>query len=73
MKNKRKNIISFKLFLLLLFVVGIGLFSLIFFLLPLYSAIIVSILLSLILVVYIVLAISQINNNYYNNFDEYEL
>ena len=73
MKNKRKNIISFKLFILLLFAVVIGLFSLIFFLLPLYSAIIVSILLSLILVVYIVLAISQISNNYYNNFDEYEL
>ena len=73
MKNKRKNIISFKLFILLLFVVIIGLFSLIFFLLPLYSAIIVSILLSLILVVYIVLSISQISNNYYNNFDEYEL
>ena len=61
MKNKRKNIISFKLFILLLLLVEIGLFSLIFFLLPLYSAIIVSILLLLIL------------NNYYNNFDEYEL
>ena len=73
MKNKRKNIISFKLFILLLLAVVIGLFSLIFFLLPLYSALIVSVLLSLILVVYIVLAISQISNNYYNNFDEYEL